>query len=213
MAQVTSGVVEYSRVRKDDDYGIKREAKVSLSFTVDEGEDHLTVLALLGANAVERVHGMIQIRVPEGVVSSGASVAPSAVAPATPSGPKEAAAAALNAAETKPETPTKPKRPPKTQQPATPAADAILGAETPAPATPAPAASDDGLGDLLGAVEVKPVTDQELGAFITRRNAVLKKPEAIRALIAKYAGPVPKQARDIPQEKRQDFLKELDALT
>ena len=71
-------------------------------------------------------------------------------------------------------------------------------------------AGDDGLGDLLGAAP-QPVTDEELTSAITRKNAEIKNPQAIRGLIGKYVAP-PKQARDIPAEVRHKFLEELGGL-
>lgn len=87
----------------------------------------------------------------------------------------------------------------------------------PTPASTGGTTSSGGALDLpddptVGAAVV-PVTDAVLMEKIMQKNAALMKPAAIRALVATYAGPAPKTARDVPAEKRPAFLLELEALS
>jgi hypothetical protein len=58
------------------------------------------------------------------------------------------------------------------------------------------------------------ITDLDLANAITKKNTDLGKPQAISALLVEFGGrPAPKQVRDIPQEKRLEFLEKLEALS
>lgn len=70
-----------------------------------------------------------------------------------------------------------------------------------------PAAIED---DIFSA-EAPAVTDSALTDAITKHNAKIKNPIAIRQLIGKYVTP-PKQARDIPAELRAAFIEQLEKL-
>lgn len=99
------------------------------------------------------------------------------------------------------------------------AREAGLLEETPAPTDPKLATKkpDDDLSELLGDEAPKPITDAELSSAAQKKNATEKEkntnwaPTKIRELVAEYAG-AGKQIRDIPAEKRQEFLTKLDAL-
>ncbi|HLZ22941.1 MAG TPA: hypothetical protein VKQ30_12535 [Ktedonobacterales bacterium] len=63
--------------------------------------------------------------------------------------------------------------------------------------------------------EAEEITDAALNAAVQRKNAELSDPELIRGLIKKY-NPDPTKAfqlREIPQEKRADFITKLGGLT
>ncbi len=212
--QVTNGKVLFSRKVKPADYE-GAECAVELSFLIEEGDDPAvvtnTVARMAQEQALERLGRKTQ------------------VAPATPLvGNKEAAAANLNAADK-----SKPGRPPKAAaKPADPPKSdpaAVTGNDTDPEKSAeamkaAHAASDaasvveEGDDAILGGDSVPEVTDKMLTDAITRKNAALQKtigtesPKKIRAMIAKYAGPVPKQSRDIPMAVRQKFLGELEVL-
>jgi hypothetical protein len=57
-----------------------------------------------------------------------------------------------------------------------------------------------------------PLTDAEVLSAITRTNARVMQPEAIKQLVWKFAGNPPKTFRDIPLEVRPTFVAELEAL-
>jgi hypothetical protein len=233
MVQITNGTIGYSRVKKDEDFGINRKGEASLSWSVEDGESpsqvklhieqieqtvfdiahRLLTKQFTAARAAEQKAG------PEAGVKSGAVPPP---APATPTGPaptndKEKLAAeagvgtdAREALEKKTAAQfgqnAKPPRAPKKSK------------EAPAPETPAPAAvieDDDplGLGIVVPEPAAEPVTDAELGSATVARNKAIQKPDAIRALIAEFAGAPPKQARDIPQDKRHAYLEKLKTLS
>lgn len=64
-------------------------------------------------------------------------------------------------------------------------------------------------------VEVEEITDAALNAAVQRKNAELGDPEAIRAVIKQY-NPDPTKAfqlREIPADKRADFITKLGGLT
>lgn len=213
--QITNGKVSFSRRLRPADFEGK-EALIELSFNIDDGEDATAVVERVGLLAQEKALQLVGLK----PAPSSASV--SLVSAAPPSGQKEKAAVALNEAE-KPKRP--PGRPPAVKQAepdpkqgngADPEASAELAKAAHAAADPASVSDDDA---ILGTESVPEVTDKQLTDAITRRNGALQQkigaeaPKKLRALIAKFAGPVPKQSRDIPQKVRQTFLAELDALS
>lgn len=195
MATVDSGTVEFSRVRKDDDYGINRSAKATLSFTLAENEAVEPVLAAAFQIAQNQVHVAIGLVTPAVPVA-----APKSDVPKTD-------VAALVASEPK----KKVGRPPKAAAAApAPAADA-LEEPTEAPAAP-PAA--DALDDLLGPQEEaeEPVTDADLNSAVQKKNEAVKNPGAIRKLIQSF-NPEPGKGgftlASIPAGERRAFLAKL----
>lgn len=201
MAQITGGNFRYLRVVKDDDFGIKREFQAELSFSVGENESPSEISDFVAQKVVDITHEKLRIR---------------SSAPTT--------GAAAGEVQAKPGSP--PSAPPPAAAPASPPTDKDrLAAEAVAKATPAPkkapkiekkAAEDDDMAALLGEETVaaaKIITDKDLSDAVTKKNATLKKPQAIVALKETYTGPLPKQMRNIPQEKRAQFLIELEALS
>lgn len=67
---------------------------------------------------------------------------------------------------------------------------------------------DDFSSDVKPEVPVVEVTDADLNAACTKKNAALKNPVAIRGLIAQFG----LNLNSIPKEKRAEFLEKLDAL-
>lgn len=156
-----------------------RKVIVSLNFAVEEGRD--------AEPTVEHVADLVNRKVAELLGKE----AP-AKASAAPSADREA----------------KVTKPPK----ATKAAKAGELDDLPEePKKPAEAPKDENLDDLLGGeLAAPPVTDADLLSKITAHNAKSKNVIAIRTLIGKYNGGVAgKQAKDIPADKRHDFIKEL----
>lgn len=222
--QITNGKVTFERAVRPADYETKR-AIVELSFTVADGEDAGAVVERVGQIAQEKALQLVGLK----PAASGNTASSVAAAPPSAQGGKEAVAAVLNAADKKP----RPGRPPKVA----PAADAAAVVEEPAgkgndtdlqmsadAAKVAHAAAEvveEANADdaILGAESAPEVTDKDITDAITRKNAALQKtigkesPIKLRALIAKFAGPVPKASRDIPQASRRKFLDELEVLS
>jgi hypothetical protein len=193
---IVAGKVIVGRTTKPADYESKK-AEVELSFAIAEGstdEQAAAALTAVSQVAIDKVHELLGLTTPGGAApATGKSKAKATEVPAAKvkvesAGPVEAAAkVAAAAASLEPE--------PGEQESSTHLPAGLL---------------DDGLGDLLGAAP-QPVTDEELTGAITRKNAEIKNPQAIRGLIGKYVAP-PKQARDIPADVRHKFLEELGGL-
>lgn len=197
MGQVTGGVVKYERRVKTGDFEHKHAA-AEISFSVPEGENDTKIIDQAGALAHGQVHRLL------GTISGGTDgktdkdrLAEAAGAPAE--GKKTRAA-----------------KPPATPPAADPGAMDVAQ-EQPAktePAKPEPAAADPGdLSDVLSSAPAE-VSDADLTAKIGRVNAATKNPTAIRVLIGKYTPQDGNkhQAAEIPQDKRQAFLAELDTV-
>lgn len=211
--QITSGIVSYLRVVKDDDFGIKREAKVELSYMLAEGEaldlDHVKDMA------VTKVHEMLRVK-----PATKSDAAPAATQAGTPL-PAAPAAGAAKAPEAK--APVAPKKSSDKDKLAAAAADKAT------PKKPVPAIEerqistgeerkspeDDDMSELFGEDEPKAreITDVEVNAETQKAVARLKSAEKVKALKEKYVGPMPKTVRDVPQAQREQFLKDLKALT
>lgn len=216
MSQITGGKVLFGRTLKTGDYENKR-VDVEIAFSVGDGESHDAILNTAAGVAHGKAHEMLGIKAPSPSLAAAGGTAP-AVPPnviVETAGPAEAAA------KTGAKTTRKPAKPP-----ADPAAVDVVGEQKPAASTIAasagatvaasapggassadPAAVDD---ELFSAAPAE-VTDEALMSAITKKNAEIKNPGAIRALIGKYV-PAPKQAREIDQAKRSAFLKELETL-
>ena len=72
-------------------------------------------------------------------------------------------------------------------------------------------AQTDPDGDLLGASTPQPVTDKELMDAVTKKNAEIANPKAIKEIREKFVA-TPKGIRDIPADRRREFLEELAKL-
>jgi hypothetical protein len=226
---ITNGTIGYSRVKKDEDFGINRKGEASLSFSFDDGEvadtskieqavfdiaHRLLTKQFTAARAAElKAEPDAGPKVDKAVPPPAKSAAPSGSVPsdkeklAAEAGVGAAAREALEkkTAEQFGQGPKPPRAPRKAK-------------DAPAPAAPATAAAvedDDplGLGIVVPEPVLEPVTDAELGSATVAKNKALQKPDAIRALIAEFAGKPPKQARDIPQEKRHAYLEKLKTLS
>lgn len=214
-AQITGGYILYSEQAQPGTFGSpKGEAR--FDFGVEQDADYTEIAQKAAREAHNYVRRLIGRKVSEPVVTAAPAPAspptPEATAVATvPAGTKEAAAAAMNAADAKP---AKPKR----QKP--PAAETVedpAQGSTPAPAaTQAPATSDEWAEDATPAKTAVAVTDQELTDATSRKYKALGAGDAtsekIRALTKTFHGGPPKQLRDIPQERRADYLAKLEAL-
>jgi hypothetical protein len=216
---ITNGVVTYGRQVKPADYeNIK--AEVSLSFALAEGTSREAANSYtnnVANRAMAQVHAMLNL--PFKAVGGAVEVTETAVMNGViveTAGPVEAAAKAEKAKRA-----TKPKETPK----ADPAAieEDPLPLPEPEPTKPAatvkadPAAIEDlpsgGLDEFapLPPAAVVELTDEVIISAMTRTNARVKNPVAIRQIVGSFVA-FPKQARDIPQAQRQAFLDQLAAL-
>lgn len=201
MAQVTGGKFHYLRVVKDDEFGIKREFAAELSFSVGENESPDEISAFVAQKVVDITHEKLRIR---SAAQAGATAAEVQAKPGSPplAPPPAVAPAPVNDKE----------------RLAVEAGLTVIPAE-PKKAKKAPkieaAPAEDDLSALFGEPEkpaAKPVTDKELNDAVQAKNATLKNPPKIVNLKEAFAGPLPKALRDIPQDRRAEFLIQLAAL-
>lgn len=208
--QITGGKVTYLRSVQPAQYETKK-CEVEIAFTLGEGETLSNQLDIAAKAAMDKVHEVVGLKA---APASGASKVTTTPKNATPPAhdPKADAAANLTAREqkAKEQAAKTAKTPPAT----TGAAISTGGERKP---------NDDGLDfDLVpSAVEVPasaPITDKDLTAAVNKKHGELSKTlgqaaaPKVRGLIAEYAGELPKQLRDIPADKRAEFLVALAAM-
>lgn len=207
MAQITGGKFHYLRVVKDDDFGIKREFAAELTFGVGENESPDEIIGFVAQKVVDIAHEKLRIRSGSAAAevqarpgSPSPASPPPAADPVSPKNDKEklAAAAGLTTLAVVAPAPVKPKKAPKIA----PVAEAAV--------------EDDDLSELFGETEpAKParvVTDKEIIDAVNKKNGILKDPPKLVALKEEFVGKLPKQLRDIPAERREEFLQRLEAL-
>lgn len=209
---ITGGKVTFGRTVQPAQYETKR-AEVEIHFTIAEGAGPEAEQAELNAAAE-----MAQAKALELVGLRKADKAPAAelAAPEKPAPKKADKPAAETPKQTKSKADLEAELMAQLAAKEAAAAKSAATVEDPAPnisTTPEdrkdPAAVDD---DLFKADETPPqITDADLRTRITKHNEKIKNGPAIRTLIAKYvkAG---QGANDIPMDKRQAFLTELEAL-
>jgi hypothetical protein len=220
---ITNGTIGYSRVKKDEDFGINRRGEASLSFTFNDDETFDT--SKIEQAVFDIAHRLLTkqftaARAAELKAEPEAGVKLDAVSPPVPATPtgsapvvndKERLALEAKTVAQFGQGPKPPRAPRKTKD-----------APAPEATTKAAVVSDNdvildddplGLGIIVPEVKPEPVTDAELGSATVAQNKKIQKPDAIRALIAEFAGAPPKQARDIPQDKRHAYLEKLKTLT
>jgi hypothetical protein len=200
MSQVISGgIVCYEDgVKSAEEFAPARKVRVELRFDVpQDATDAQAVLDLVSDMAQAQVHKLLK-----GGKRAATSSAPVAAAePGTTPGavPTKAdlAAAAGHPVEAVKQSR---KKAPKIEQAEQPAAEAK--------------AADDMSEFDVPASTAAEINDQDLLTAIQKKNAVLKDPQKIRAIITEF-NPKPGQpfqAREIAQDKRTDFLTKLEAL-
>lgn len=231
MAQITGGLVsvEDSKPHSNDEYG-RKKVRVDLSFAVGEGESYEATFDLASEAASNRVTALlngVSLRVVAAATGDAATAAEEpktrtrrtkaqiaadaeAARKAAGSSDNPPANAPAASGEELPDDPTDGEEhvihlPDETELPD--------GEELPDDAT---ALEDDEFTVQPDppAEEAKPITDADLNAAVQRKNADLAAPDIIRKLIATY-NPDPKQVfqlRQIPAEKRAEFLTKLAAL-
>src|ERR1700730_18063669 len=113
MGQITGGRVVYGRTVQPAQYESKK-AEVEITFAVAEGEDHAALLDLAAKVACYKAHEMVGISVIKNPPKPAAAAPSEQRVVIAPANTKEAAAAAMNAKDTKDEHKNrKPGRPPK----------------------------------------------------------------------------------------------------
>jgi hypothetical protein len=201
VTQITGGRVSFRRVVQPAQYESK-EGLVELTFSIPEGEGD-KAQAFLDQTAQLAQAKALELVGLKPAVSKPVEL--KVVETAKPAETKEAAAAKLNAkdAETK-EVKTTPKVKAKP-------ADTLddLPEIRKNPEDRKPPEDPDGLDGLEETV--KEVTDTELRDAVNAWVTKHKNQAAVRELRAKYAGPAGGLV-NIPQEKRQAFLKDLATL-
>lgn len=225
MAQVTGGTVSVEDgLKKQEEYAPPRKVQVILNFAVGEGEDYQATFDLVSKAASNRVHSLLH---GTAIASVQAAAAPEAEAPAaegaTPPKRKRRTAAEIAAAgasqtgnaggaQTSDEDPTGNVE----NVIHLPDEGAVDGGEDDTfDIEPEPETVAEESFDIEGDAGGEPVTDADLNSAVQKKNAEIANPNAIRALIGGY-NPDPKQAfqlRQIPADKRQEFLTKLGALT
>ncbi len=205
---ITAGFIEYSEQLQPGTFG-SPQAKARFDFAIPDGESYEATSQLAAREAknyVRAILGLKKAEAPAQPAPTTENRLEAAAAPA-PQNDKEKLAQAL-VEKTTPPAPKKGKKAPAlTVEPATGQA---ISAGDPGDDPKAPSDDDEIFGKTT---EIVVVTDKELVDAAQAKNKALGDPEKILALRAKYAGPPPKQMRDIPKEKRAEFLKELAALT
>jgi hypothetical protein len=211
--QITGGRVVYGRTVQPAQYESKK-AEVEITFVLAEGEDLGDSLDKAAAYAMSKGQEMVGVKpatkpARSAMAEDGARAEAAEAAVVLDKRTKEgkeaakaAAAAAMNAKDAgkKPDTEALPE-------------------DKPAISTTPENRVDPNDTSFLdeGSEEPAVITDKELHDAAGKKNTVLMKthgnaaPAMIKALKNEYA-PLPKQLKDIAQDKRAEFLKRLEAL-
>lgn len=208
--KIIGGIVSYEdgiKTVAGDQFSPTRKVRVELNFSLDDGdEDRPYVLSVMNT-AQSLVQEKLGISGPTAAATRAVEHKPEAVKAETQKPPRA---------------PGRPKAEPK------PSSDELTtSAETAKPATKADLAAaaglpaDDGIADLLGESPkpAKEITDADMNDAAQRANAKINTAEnpagpRIRELAKKFIpDPTkPPVLREIPQDKRAEFLKQLAEL-
>lgn len=197
---ITNGTVTVEDgVKAKEEYAPARKVSVSISFSVDEGQDGDTILSYAG-DLAQRLTCRLLNKAPAPVVATAEK----------PAAPKKEKAPAKTKADL-----AKEANVPATDTVHKAAADEELLEDEPT-VTAAGKVVEDDLNDLLGDSAPTPITDLELANAVQKKNAERKEadpnwaPAKIRDVISEYSGG--KRVNDIPAAKRAEFLKKIEAL-
>jgi hypothetical protein len=202
---ITSGRVVFSRKVAPAQYESKT-AEVELTFILAEDEELGDTLDVVGQQAKAKALELVGLKSSVEAAAPTPGPAPEKLdmrtkeAKAKAAADKAAAAAALNAKDTS----TKQTTASPPQEPSQPAA-------------PASSKEVDPGDDEFEITPPKPITDVDLTKACSAKNQILQQkhgaasPAMIKALRREFV-PEPQQLKDIPQEKRAEFLKRLEAL-
>lgn len=204
---ITGGTVSVEDgVKSKEEYAPARKVSVTLNFAVPENASAQTFLDAAATLADAKVKELL------GRVATAKPVPPASAATPVATAPSPA----LIKTETAKPKPVKAEKPAKVEKTkADLEAEMLAAASSPAPA---PTVEDeDPLADLLGDTAPAPVTDKDLSAAAIAKAEKMKsvagwEPKKIRMLVEKFAGKAGSKFHEIPADKRNDFIKELDAL-
>ena len=197
MAQITGGKVTFRRNVQPAQYE-GREAIVEIGFAVDEGATDAAAEAIVSHAGVLAKSKALELVASDKVT-----------APVTPVSGK------ADAAKPKPRTKADLEKEAKAKGGAAPEDTGLeLPEDKPqistSPEDRKPAEPDPDLDLPADGAEAQPITDKELLDAVTKKNAAISKPKEIKALRAKFTQG--QSVKDIPADKRAEFLKELEAL-
>lgn len=186
---VTNGTVEYERVVRPADFESKR-FRVSFSFAVEEGADFEKATAIVGNAAQAEVHRRLGLN-PSQPAALPAVVAPvQEVAQPAPAGKRTRKSAASADTSTAAASPA--------------SSDAAsLEDDEPSPTTGAPTTPPS--GSESGGSEI---SDKDLGDALQKTRMKGVTAQQLREAIQSYA----ERMSEIPQDKRDAFLKTLEGL-
>lgn len=215
---ILGGTVAYEdgvKQQAGDTFSPTRKVRVELNFAVpeDPGIDPDSVLAEVMEKAVNLTNAKLGLttatRAAKSIVAQTVAVAPAKVVTGKTKADLEAEVIAKADAAKAPATKRGPK--PKVVADAATVVDdtAVVAGDTPDAAVVDAASMEDWASEA-----VTEYTDKDMNDHVTKKNATLKNPVAIRALIGSY-NPDPKKPftlREIPQTQRQAFLDKLEAL-
>ena len=198
---ITGGLVAFEDgVKSNEEYAPAKKARVELRFDVPEDFPGSAEEALDGAMklAQAKVAEMLgQKKATARAATPAATVAPAASGAAESTLTKDDLAKAAGVSKADEKKAAK-KAPAAAKAPEAPKGDDLSEFDVPAGGAAAPAA----------------ITDADLNAEIQKKNAALKDPPKIRALVATF-NPKPGEpfsAKEIAQEQRADFVAKLKAL-
>lgn len=230
MSKIIGGTLVYEDAKKHDGYpdpqfAPSRKASVTLTFAVDDGDNEQVVLNHAQALAVGKVNEMIGAK---DMIKLTETTAPAekVVVPKTETAAEKKAriaaekAAAVGAGKTKDDLAREAGLPVGDDDPLNGGA-VVAPAKPAAPPKTTPKPAEDDISDLLGDTAPKVVTDAELGTAAQKKMEAMKDkagwaPSKIRELVKEIVGAEEgkvSQLKDVPQAKRGDFLKRLEALT
>lgn len=230
---VTGGIVSVEDgTKKPEEYAPPKKVRVELHFDVPGGEDADAHIGAVASLAQAHVAGLLggkpiapELRTAKSAITTG--VSQGAPAPGSKAALEAEALARMNggqAPSTAPAAASGPKRgrPPKAQETSQEAAkpapadpDELTPSAPATAATAAQAPAADDLSDLTGETpKATSISDAELNSAAAKRNGVIKSGVAIRKLVGKFMPDPskPPQLAMIPQDKRAQFLKELEVL-
>lgn len=214
MAQITSGsVCIEDGLKKNEEYAPPRKVSVTLNFGVVEGEGFNEVFDLASQAASNRVQSLLHGTAIRVVTTGGENLAGNGTTDGEPAAParKRRRTAAEIAADNALALAAHPKGDPASiEDPAS-----IVDDEPPLDGGDPPSGGADDFSIEPEETGDEPITDAALNAAVQRKNADLGDPEAIRGIIKLY-NPDPTKAfqlREIPQDKRAEFITKLGGLT
>lgn len=193
MGHITNGEIRYGENIKTGDYAGKK-AEAVFAFKSDDSDDALAQAGKALALAIAHVNQALGLK-----NTTALTTAPKAETAAPAAAGKEAVAAKEAAKAKKAAEKAETKRAEAPKKPA--AADEVPDEEE----LPAAAGGVEDIED-----EVVAITDATLADAIAKKNQEVQNPQAIRVLIAEFAGNEPPvHSRKIPADKRQEFLNKL----